>query len=105
MMEKIDDTEDYMLYALLNGGAPYLIRDGAYPNFDGSFDGNVKMHIKEDIERCKVVAELHKKVAKCEMVHHEMVDGDPQVQRTTFADGTKVTVDFRQQTYTIESVA
>lgn len=39
------------------------------------------------------------------MVHHEMVDGDPQVQRTTFADGTKVTVDFRQQTYTIESVA
>ena len=36
MMEKIDDTEDYMLYALLNGGAPYLIRDGAYPDFDGS---------------------------------------------------------------------
>lgn len=71
MMEKIDDTEDYMLYALLNGGAPYLIRDGAYPDFDGSFEGNVKMHIMEDIKRCKVVTELHKKVAKCEMVSHE----------------------------------
>ena len=46
MMEKIDDTEDYMLYALLNGGAPYLIRDGAYPDFDGSFEGNVKMHYR-----------------------------------------------------------
>lgn len=102
MMKKIDDTEDYMLYALLNGGAPYLIRDGAYPNFDGSFDGNIKMHIEEDIKRCKVVTDLHKKVAKCEMVSHEMVDGNPQVQRTTFADGTKVTVDFEKQTYNIE---
>lgn len=29
MMEKLNDTDDYMLYALLNGGAPYLVRDGA----------------------------------------------------------------------------
>ena len=36
-MEKLSDTEDLMLYALLNGGAPYLIRDGAYANTDGSF--------------------------------------------------------------------
>ena len=102
MMEKIDDTEDYMLYALLNGGAPYLIRDGAYPDFDGSFEGNVKMHIMEDIKRCKVVTELHKKVAKCEMVSHEMVDGNPEIQRTMFSDGTKVTVDFGKQIYSIE---
>ena len=31
-----------------------------------------------------------------------MVDGNQQVQRTTFADGTKVTVDFEKQTYNIE---
>lgn len=101
-MEKIDDTEDYMLYALLNGGAPYLIRDGAYPDFDGSFEGNVKMHIMEDIKRCKVVTELHKKGCKCEMVSHEMVDGNPEIQRTMFSDGTKVTVDFGKQIYSIE---
>ena len=32
-----------MLYALLNGGAPYLVRDAAYPNIDGAFDENVKI--------------------------------------------------------------
>ncbi len=31
----VSEKEDYMLYALLNGGAPYLTRDGAYPNTDG----------------------------------------------------------------------
>ena len=69
---------------------------------DGSFEGNVKMHIMEDIKRCKVVTELHKKVAKCEMVSHEMVDGNPEIQRTMFSDGTKVTVDFGKQIYSIE---
>ena len=42
MMEKVSEEEDYMLYALLNGGAPYLERDAAYPNIDGAFQGGVK---------------------------------------------------------------
>ena len=88
-------------YALLNGGAPYVIRDGAYPNFDGSFEPDVKLTLDQDIERCKVVSELHEKVAKCEMVRHEMVGGDYEVQRTVFSDGTVVTVDFRNQVYEI----
>ena len=49
-----------------------------------------------------VVKKRASKREKCEMVSHEMVDGNPQVQRTTFADGTKVTVDFEKQTYNIE---
>lgn len=101
MMDKVDDNDDYMLYAVLNGGAPYLRRDGAYPNFDGAFKPKYTFTLEESIERCRVVADLHKKVAKCEMVRHEMVDGDYQVQRTVFADGTEVTVDFRRQTYEI----
>ena len=101
MMEKVSDSEDYMLYALLNGGAPYVIRDGAYPNFDGSFEPDVKLTLDQDIERCKVVSELHEKVANCEMVRHEMVGGDYEVQRTVFSDGTVVTVDFRNQVYEI----
>lgn len=101
MMEKVSDTEDYMLYALLNGGAPYLIRDGAYPNFDGSFEGAEELHLEEDIARCNVVAKLHEKVAKCEMIKHEMINGDYNVQRTTFADGTAVTVDFNKLSYEI----
>ena len=101
MMDRVSEKEDYMLYALLNGGAPYLIREGAYPNTDGSFESDVKGTIEEDIRRCKVVSDLHKKVAKCEMVRHELVNGDANVQKTTFADGTTVTVDFEKQTYEI----
>ena len=47
------------------------------------------------------MSDLHEKVAKCEMLHHEMVDGDYMVQETIFSDGTKVKVDFRKQTYEI----
>lgn len=101
MMDKVSEEEDYMLYAVLNGGAPYLVRDGAYQNTDGSFAGGVEITIEDQIKRCKVVSDLHEKVAKCEMVCHEMVDGNPEVQRTTFADGTVVTVDFQAQTYQI----
>lgn len=101
MMDKVSEEEDYMLYAVLNGGAPYLVRDGAYQNTDGSFAGGVEISIEDQIKRCKVVSALHEKVAKCEMVRHEMVDGNPEVQRTTFADGTVVTVDFQAQTYQI----
>ena len=35
------------------------------------------------------------------MVHHEMVDGDYNIQRTVFADGTAVTVDFGKQKFEI----
>lgn len=100
MMDRVSDDEDYMLYAVLNGGAPYLLRDGAYPNFDGSFE-TAELGLEEDIKRCDVVCALHEKVAKCEMVSHEMVDGDGTVQRTVFSDGTAVTVDFGKQTYEI----
>ena len=101
MMEKVSEEEDYMLYALLNGGAPYLERDAAYPNIDGAFQGGVEMESEESIRRSKVVADLHEKVAKREMVRHEFVGGDPQIQKTTFADGTSVLADFRNQTYEI----
>ena len=47
MMDQVSEKEDYMLYALLNGGAPYLIRDGAYPNIDGAFEGGQETVLKE----------------------------------------------------------
>lgn len=102
MMDKVEENDDYMLYALLNGGAPYLKRDGAYPNTDGAFEPKVIFTMEEAIERCRVVAGLHEQVAKLEMVRHEMVDGNYEIQRTVFADGTTVTVDFAKQTYDIQ---
>ena len=102
MMDKVSENEDYMLYAILNGGAPYIVRDGAYPNTDGSFDGGVKFTLEEQKDRCKVVSDLHEKVAKCELVRHELVDGNAQIQRSVFSNGTTVTVDFENQTYVID---
>lgn len=102
MMDKLSDTEDLMLYALLNGGAPYLIRDGAYANTDGSFSDAAALEMQENIRRCEVVAGLHEKVAKCEMLKHELLDDTGMKQKTTFSDGTTVTVDFAANSYNIQ---
>ena len=101
MMDKVSEHDDYMLYALLNGGAPYLLRDAAYLNTDGSFEGDELLALEEMIARSKTVSALHEKIAKCEMVRHRM---DPEawwLQETEFSDGTKVKVDFKNQTYEI----
>lgn len=100
MMEKYE-AEDYMLYALLNGGAPYFIRNGAYQNTDGSFDDDSGLSEAEMVSRCQTVAALHEKIAGCEMLSHDFVDGNAAIQRTRFADGTTVTVDFCAGTYQI----
>ncbi|MDO4295384.1 MAG: DUF5696 domain-containing protein [bacterium] len=101
MMDKNSETEDLMLYALLNGGAPYLIREGAYANTDGSFESEYQFSLAEQAERCAIVAKLHEKVAEQEMLRHELLTADGSRQRTVFADGTKVTVDFIKNTYEI----
>ncbi len=99
------EGEDYMLYALLNGGAPYLDRDGAYPNTDGAFDSEAEKRLEEEIARCAVVSALQERVAKCEMVRHAFLDGTYTKQRTTFSDGTTVTVDLASGEYEISSQA
>ncbi|MEG2823007.1 MAG: hypothetical protein RR869_10310, partial [Lachnospiraceae bacterium] len=101
MMEKMDD-EDFMLYALLNGGAPYFIRDGAYQNIDGSFGGHTPLSEKEMADRCNVVTQLHKKIATCEMVSHEILHNDAKLQRATYSDGTIVEINLHEQTYIVK---
>lgn len=101
MMDKASKNDDYMLYALLNGGAPYLLRDAAYLNTDGSFEGDELLALEEMIRRSKTVSALHEKIAKCEMVRHRMNPENWWIQETEFSDGTKVKVDFKNQTYEI----
>jgi hypothetical protein len=36
------------------------------------------------------------------MINHEFLDETYRLQRTTFADGTSITVDFEKDTYKIE---
>lgn len=103
LMDRIDGQEDYMLYALLNGGAAYMDKDGAYPNCDGSFDAaTAETHLDEEIERYRIVSRLQERIAKCEMVRHEFLDHDWKKQRTTYSDGTTVTVNFHDNSYRID---
>lgn len=102
MMEKYPD-EDYMLYALLNGGAPYFVRDGAYKNTDGSFGSALLLTEQEQLERMNTVAGLHQKVAYAEMLSHHFIDSDPLRQRTVFSDGTEVEINLRDGTWQIGS--
>ena len=102
MMEHFPEQEDYMLYALLNAGAPYFIREGAYPDTDGAFGDAQVAKWKESYERCEIVSDLHRRVAKCEMVSHCFLDGDALRQQTRFSDGTVVTVDFHNQSFEIK---
>ena len=92
--------EDYMLYALLNGGAAYVDKDGAYPNVDGAFDYH-KKELDEEIRRYRIVASLQEKVAKCEMVEFGFIDQDYKKQYSVFSDGTRVEINLNDNTYHI----
>ncbi len=81
---------DYMLHALLNGGAAYL---------DCELDGE---ELEKEIKRYKTVAKLQEKVAYCEMVHHEFLDGNYKKQRAIYSDKTEVTIDLENGTYEIQ---
>lgn len=87
LMDKAE-SGDYMLYALLNGGAAYL--DCEAEDLD------------EEIRRYRIVADLQEKVAKCEMVRHEFLDGGFRKERAVYSDGTTVTIDHDQQSWTID---
>ena len=56
----------------------------------------------ENIAQWRVISQLQSHVAMEQMVSHEFVSEDRTVQRTTFGDGTQVTVDFANRTYDIQ---
>lgn len=49
----------------------------------------------------RTMAELHKRVALLEMTRHEFLDKNYRKERTTFSDGTTVTVDWDTNTFAI----
>lgn len=74
------------LHCLLNAGLPYV-----YPGAT-----------EEQIALVKTAAALAQRCGTAEMVNHELLDGTNRKQRTTFSDGTQVTVDFDAKTFSIE---
>lgn len=89
LMDTDKPEGDYMLYALLNGGAAYLN------------SGLEEEALEHEISRYRTVAGLQEKEAYCEMVRHEFLDGGYKKQRTVFADGTEVAVDLEVGTYEV----
>ena len=57
---------------------------------------------EKTMQLIKVMMKLHKRVGMLEMTKHEFLDTNYRSERTTFADGTTVTVDWDSSTYKIE---
>jgi hypothetical protein len=75
------------LRCILNGGSPTLPRD----------IGN-----KKEMDLLRTICALHERVALLEMTGHEFLDNDHKKERTTFADGTTVTIDRVTGTFEIK---
>lgn len=75
------------LRCLLNGGYPEIPRDTTKT---------------EDWQMMRTISALHKRIALLEMINHEFLDKNYRKERTTFADGTTVTVDHDAKTFEIK---
>jgi len=67
------------LHGFLNGGLPQI---------------GARVPGKEDVEQIRRMCALHRRVALLEMTGHEFLDSKYRKERTKFADGTTVTVDW-----------
>ena len=56
---------------------------------------------EEEIHLCQAIERISKHLAFTRMVKHEFLNDSYRCQRTTFADGTTIEVDFDENTYTI----
>ncbi|MHC4432622.1 MAG: DUF5696 domain-containing protein [Planctomycetota bacterium] len=66
------------LHGLANAGLPYVSLNPG----------------KEELTRVRTMCALHERVGLLEMTNHEFVDRSRRRQRTSFADGTTVTIDL-----------
>jgi hypothetical protein len=82
---KNPESDYVFLYGLTCAGMPYLS-----VNPDDA-----------EMEKVKTMCELNQRVGLLEMTNHEFVDGNFRKQRTTFSDGTTVTIDLDANNYEI----
>ncbi len=78
-------TDRGFYWALLSGGTVYYDVDAS----------------AEDIAYGKIALELHERIALCELISHELIDGHPRRRRSVFSDGTVVECDFDAETFCI----
>ena len=78
---------DETLFGLLCGGVPQLWQ--------------AEKLTDDALRMVRRMAALHARVGLSEMTKHEFLDGNYRKERTTFADGTTVSVDWDARTATI----
>lgn len=81
----IPDTDQGYLHCLANAGIPYLSLD---PD-------------EAELIRMKKMCALHERVGLLEMTKHEFLDSSYRRQRTTFSDGTTVTINLDSDSFEI----
>jgi hypothetical protein len=74
------------LHGLANAGLPYLSLNPG----------------EQELKRVRTMCALHERVGLMEMTKHEFLAGSFRKQRTTFADGTTVTIDLEKETFEIQ---
>lgn len=105
----IPKGEDGDLYCAMHAGMPYLHPYVAGSGKVGTDNRSADMELlpeeelKREIERVRPLAALQAKLWNQEMVRHEFL-GSTSRQRTTYADGTQVTVDFERDTYEVSHI-
>jgi hypothetical protein len=75
------------LRCLLNGGYPEVPRDTSN---------------QKEMDLMRQIIALHERVALLEMTNHEFLDKNRRKERSTFADGTTVTIDRDANSFTIQ---
>jgi len=78
-----------LLQGLLFGGVPEIPIDQA------SVSEKTRMLTRQ-------MCALHKRIGMLEMTRHDFLSNNYRKERTTFADGTTVTVDWDTNSYRIE---
>ncbi len=81
----IPETDLGYLHGLANAGMPYL---SPFPD-------------TEELEQVRTMCALNQRVGLLEMTNHEFLDDSFRRQRTSFADGTTVTIDLDKDTFEI----
>lgn len=81
----IPETDLGYLHGLANAGLPYVSLSPG----------------DEEQRRVRTMCALHKRVGLLEMTDHDFLDDSHRKQRTTFANGTTVTIDLDKDTFEI----
>ncbi|MCP4256509.1 MAG: hypothetical protein GY774_03160 [Planctomycetes bacterium] len=73
------------LHGLANAGLPYLSLNPS----------------EKELARVRTMTALHERIGLSEMINHKFLDKSYRKQRTTYADGTKVTIDLDSDAFEI----